>query len=228
MKTACGLAGIGDVVENRLDDRMESFALSETLKYLYLLFDEDNPLASSDSNILFTTEGHILTLNSTHLRPMSKFRRETRKVCCHIPVLCYLILCHIKHENLMCPSYQTAGEEETHHLRTMPFGIRNRPDYDFARTLVGFDMESAAAKQDLAFLEPGGVCEVPKIKVHVRRTLFVPRWRLILCSVIRIFAFTNRICENRRRHGYRFSQEKTGSLERWSFSYGGDGSKDPR
>lgn len=59
---------------------MESFVLSETLKYLYLLFDEKNPLASSDSNLIFTTEGHILTLNATHLRPMSKSRRLSRKV----------------------------------------------------------------------------------------------------------------------------------------------------
>jgi ER degradation enhancer, mannosidase alpha-like 1 len=79
-KTPCGLATIADVIENRLEDRMESFVLSETLKYLYLLFDEENPLASSDSNLIFTTEGHILTLNATHLRPMSKSRRLSRKV----------------------------------------------------------------------------------------------------------------------------------------------------
>ncbi|KAG6900914.1 hypothetical protein C0993_004351 [Termitomyces sp. T159_Od127] len=43
-KVDCGLAGIQDLRTNKRDDRMESFALSETLKYLYLLFDEDNPL----------------------------------------------------------------------------------------------------------------------------------------------------------------------------------------
>lgn len=36
----CGFASIGDVRTGRLEDRMESFLLSETLKYLYLLFDE--------------------------------------------------------------------------------------------------------------------------------------------------------------------------------------------
>jgi mannosidase alpha-like ER degradation enhancer 1 len=35
----CGFASIGDLRTGRLDDRMESFMLSETLKYLYLLFD---------------------------------------------------------------------------------------------------------------------------------------------------------------------------------------------
>ena len=49
--------------------------LSETLKYLFLLFDEgvptfdladqDNPLHSLDSNFVFTTEGHPIHINKT-------------------------------------------------------------------------------------------------------------------------------------------------------------------
>jgi mannosidase alpha-like ER degradation enhancer 1 len=39
-KVECGLTGIKDLRSNKRDDRMEWFALSETLKYLYLLFDE--------------------------------------------------------------------------------------------------------------------------------------------------------------------------------------------
>lgn len=38
-RVPCGFASIGDVQTGRLEDRMESFMLSETLKYLYLLFD---------------------------------------------------------------------------------------------------------------------------------------------------------------------------------------------
>jgi mannosidase alpha-like ER degradation enhancer 1 len=79
-KVPCGLATIANIIETRLEDRMESFVLSETLKYLYLLFDEDNPLAGSDSNLVFSTEGHILTLNAEQLRPMSKSRRLAKKV----------------------------------------------------------------------------------------------------------------------------------------------------
>ena len=41
---------------------MESFFLSETLKYLYLLFDIDNVVNSMDSNAVFSTEGHLLPL----------------------------------------------------------------------------------------------------------------------------------------------------------------------
>jgi hypothetical protein len=38
-RTACGYASIADVSSNRLDDRMDSYFLSETLVYLFLTFD---------------------------------------------------------------------------------------------------------------------------------------------------------------------------------------------
>ncbi|KAL3267107.1 hypothetical protein HHI36_011247 [Cryptolaemus montrouzieri] len=41
-RTPCGYATIKDVRDHRKEDRMESFFLSETTKYLYLLFDTDN------------------------------------------------------------------------------------------------------------------------------------------------------------------------------------------
>ncbi|TGZ64427.1 hypothetical protein CRM22_006386 [Opisthorchis felineus] len=41
-KTRCGFATVVNVTTHELDNRMESFFLSETTKYLYLLFDEDN------------------------------------------------------------------------------------------------------------------------------------------------------------------------------------------
>jgi ER degradation enhancer, mannosidase alpha-like 2 len=39
-RTECGYASIRNVTTQTLDDDMPSFFLSETLKYLYLLFDE--------------------------------------------------------------------------------------------------------------------------------------------------------------------------------------------
>ena len=45
---------------------MPSFFLSETLKYVYLLFDEDN-WVFGDDNYIFTTEGHPIP-SRTHLR----------------------------------------------------------------------------------------------------------------------------------------------------------------
>lgn len=46
----CGYATIKNVNTHELDDRMESFFLAETTKYLYLLFDEHNFIHQSDGS----------------------------------------------------------------------------------------------------------------------------------------------------------------------------------
>lgn len=63
-KAICGYATVHDVNDKSLEDRQESFFLSETVKYLYLLFDIDNPVNKMDSGYLFTTEGHLLPVNN--------------------------------------------------------------------------------------------------------------------------------------------------------------------
>ncbi|CAD6578964.1 MAG: alpha mannosidase-like protein [Alectoria sarmentosa] len=60
--TKCGWAGLQDVRNGDLNDRMESFFLGETTKYLFLLFDEDHPLNKLDAPFVFSTEGHPLIL----------------------------------------------------------------------------------------------------------------------------------------------------------------------
>ncbi|KAJ6830496.1 alpha-mannosidase I MNS5 isoform X1 [Iris pallida] len=57
-----GFASIRDVTTMQLEDHQHSFFLSETCKYLYLLYD-DTFLA--DRNIIFTTEGHPLPIRSS-------------------------------------------------------------------------------------------------------------------------------------------------------------------
>ena len=52
-RTECGYAGIRDVEHGSLDEQMPSFFLSETLKYLYLLFDEVGSLSSFPSRTFF-------------------------------------------------------------------------------------------------------------------------------------------------------------------------------
>ncbi|XP_006812583.1 ER degradation-enhancing alpha-mannosidase-like protein 2 [Saccoglossus kowalevskii] len=49
-KTGCGYASIKDVRDHKLDNRMESFFLAETTKYLYLLFDADNFIHNDGSH----------------------------------------------------------------------------------------------------------------------------------------------------------------------------------
>ena len=59
----CGYATVHDVHDKSLEDRQESFFLSETVKYLYLLFDTDNPINTNDMKYIFSTEGHVLPLS---------------------------------------------------------------------------------------------------------------------------------------------------------------------
>ncbi|EJD01333.1 alpha-mannosidase [Fomitiporia mediterranea MF3/22] len=146
-KVACGLAGIADLRINKRDDRMESFVLSETLKYLYLLFDEENPLHKDDSNYVFTTEGHILTLGKQHLKPLSRIRRKLRRV-----------------ENLQCPVYEpvrvgAGADGENLGLTT---GILFRPDVDYARALVG----AAPTELEEEWYSEYGTCQVPTAELY--------------------------------------------------------------
>ncbi|BFZ55466.1 hypothetical protein PYCC9005_002507 [Savitreella phatthalungensis] len=63
-KTSCGFASLANVVTGTQEDRMESFVLSETLKYLYLLFDDDNP-NNDDRTTVLSTEGHPFSVDSS-------------------------------------------------------------------------------------------------------------------------------------------------------------------
>lgn len=145
-KVDCGLTGIADLRTNRRDDRMESFALSETLKYLYLLFDEDNPLHRDDSNYVFTTEGHILWLDRKYTKPMSAARRKMRKVDAH-----------------QCPAYAPSLQKPN--LTAGSFGlvqgIRSLEYSDYARELVGL----APEETDKSAWRPDGWCERPKMDI---------------------------------------------------------------
>lgn len=62
-KTRCGYTTLHDVVTKSQEDRMESFFLSETCKYLYLLFDTDNVANKKALKYVFTTEGHLIKLD---------------------------------------------------------------------------------------------------------------------------------------------------------------------
>jgi hypothetical protein len=60
-RVPCGFASISNVMSKAKEDRMDSFFLSETLKYLYLLFDPENPFNKRD--YIYSTEGHPFPLN---------------------------------------------------------------------------------------------------------------------------------------------------------------------
>jgi mannosidase alpha-like ER degradation enhancer 1 len=62
-KVECGYATVHNVLDRSHEDRMESFFLSETCKYLYLLFDKDHYVNRNFQNYIFSTEGHIFKIN---------------------------------------------------------------------------------------------------------------------------------------------------------------------
>lgn len=63
LKVGCGFAGLKDVRTGVHDDRMSSFVLAETLKYLYLLFSEDNETHVDLDKFILSTEGHPLPID---------------------------------------------------------------------------------------------------------------------------------------------------------------------
>ncbi|KAK6519425.1 alpha mannosidase-like protein [Arthrobotrys megalospora] len=75
----CGWGGLQDVRNGEVADRMESFMLSETAAYLYLLFDDDHPLHRTDLPWVFTTEGHPIIMPKARTRAQNEMLfRETR------------------------------------------------------------------------------------------------------------------------------------------------------
>lgn len=69
-RVKCGYATIHDVESKTLEDRQESFFLSETCKYLFLLFDVDNPINKMNEHYVFTTEGHVFPIRDAFRRKL--------------------------------------------------------------------------------------------------------------------------------------------------------------
>lgn len=66
-RVPCGYAAVNDVRTGKHEDRMDSFVLAETLKYLFLLFADPDELVLDLDEFIFTTEAHLLPLSlATH------------------------------------------------------------------------------------------------------------------------------------------------------------------
>ncbi|CAH2062963.1 unnamed protein product, partial [Iphiclides podalirius] len=85
-RTQCGYATIKDVRDHRKEDRMESFFLAETTKYLYLLFDPDNFIHNPGvhGTVINTPNGECIVdvggyIFNTEAHPID----PTMLYCCH-------------------------------------------------------------------------------------------------------------------------------------------------
>ncbi len=84
-RVPCGYATIRDVRTLQKEDRMDSFVLSETFKYLYLLFAEEEDVGLDVDDFVFTTEAHLLPLALARLSnrtavPLREGRRAAADV----------------------------------------------------------------------------------------------------------------------------------------------------
>nr|ATU82911.1 secreted Mannosidase-like protein [Pristhesancus plagipennis] len=70
-RVPCGYAAVGDVRTRQHDDRMDSFVLAETFKYLYLLFTDPSDLIIDLDRFIFSTEAHLLPLTLARTAPIS-------------------------------------------------------------------------------------------------------------------------------------------------------------
>uniref|UniRef100_A0A1S4GZW9 alpha-1,2-Mannosidase n=2 Tax=Anopheles gambiae TaxID=7165 RepID=A0A1S4GZW9_ANOGA len=61
-RVPCGYAAVNDVRTGKHEDRMDSYVLSETFKYLFLLFSDPADLILNIEDFIFTTEAHLLPL----------------------------------------------------------------------------------------------------------------------------------------------------------------------
>ncbi|CAF1600045.1 unnamed protein product [Adineta ricciae] len=75
-KTSCGYTSLKNVKDHQLDNRMESFFLAETIKYLYLIFDEENFLHSNGE---YATE-HYTSSGSCFLETSFVYNTEAHPI----------------------------------------------------------------------------------------------------------------------------------------------------
>jgi hypothetical protein len=120
--------------------------LIQSLQYLYLLFDEENPIHNDDSNYVFTTEGHIISLEQKYLKLPSPTVRRLRRA-----------------ENQQCPGYEPPYVFGADDMPGLYVGIRSRTDFDYSRFLVS----TALSEGDETWWHPSGWCTAPTVDLYV-------------------------------------------------------------
>ncbi|KAM0748164.1 hypothetical protein T439DRAFT_382639 [Meredithblackwellia eburnea MCA 4105] len=149
-RVPCGLAAVLDLSTGALEDKQPSFVTSETLKYLYLTFDEANPYNHDDSNMVYTTEGHMLELDT---RPvLGRKRRRTPS------------------EALSCPAYDPASMDR--HQHPLSLSVARRTDFEHARYLAGFIVPDERKEVEDGRWSESGVCELPTSEDYHVELLF--------------------------------------------------------
>ncbi|KAM0789813.1 hypothetical protein ACM66B_006664 [Microbotryomycetes sp. NB124-2] len=155
-RTECGFAAIHDLNSGRLEDKQPSFFTAETLKYLYLTFDEFNPFNKDDGPMVYTTEGHMLDISS-HADAFSLRRRRSSIV---------------PNEPGTCQAYDpTASDHHQHFLST---SVATRTDIEYARHLAGHVVYDEIKEIEEGRWSEAGFCEIVKAEEYGIELLFAP------------------------------------------------------
>ncbi|ELU43139.1 ER degradation-enhancing alpha-mannosidase-like 1 [Rhizoctonia solani AG-1 IA] len=117
----------------------------------------ENKINSDDQNMVFTTEGHLITLSQQHLKTPSEASRYFRQ----------------KEQNF-CPVYQPARNPpslypgESYGLIQ---SIRSRPDSDYGRFITGLEL-SVVGASDSPWWDLSGRCAVPQPEEYVSTSVY--------------------------------------------------------
>ncbi|KAI9771025.1 MAG: alpha mannosidase-like protein, partial [Candelina submexicana] len=134
--TKCGWAGLQDVSTGEQIDRMESFFLGETTKYLFLLFHSAHPLNTIDAPYVFNTEGHPLIIP----RRKASAQEPTQPVDAQYPSGVNNNVCPVPPANVPFSFSATAARQDLFHasslarLHLVPkSNVQESPLFDFSR-----------------------------------------------------------------------------------------------
>ncbi|GAA5853909.1 hypothetical protein JCM8547_008154 [Rhodosporidiobolus lusitaniae] len=171
-RVECGFAAVLNLETRELEDKMPSFVTSETLKYLYLTFDENNPFLRDDSAFVFTTEGHPLEIphpprapspSTQHHPNRNRNRNRKKRVFSPPPPTS-----SSSSSSTALPAAPTCKAHEPlydpKHQHFLALSVERRTDWESARWFAGYDVEGE--KEEEKERQEGrwsewGWCEIP-------------------------------------------------------------------
>jgi hypothetical protein len=147
--TECGWSGLQDVRTGEMSDRMESFFLGETAKYMYLIFDPDHPLNTLDAPYVFTTEGHPLIIPRRHVSRPSKWRKSRGKSVQPYESFQNSGTCPVPPANIPLTISATAARPDVFHAASL-IGLHKIPNMHALDPQVSTDRSPTSAGPDQA------------------------------------------------------------------------------